>query len=102
MTPSPSAPAVRIAGLQKWYGSFQVLHDIDLSVQPNERIVICGPSGSGKSTLIRCVNQLETPDRGTIDVNGRQDGRSPPRIHLMRRDIRLVFPHLHLFPPLPV
>src|SRR5690606_40469099 len=85
MTSSPSAPAVRIAGLQKWYGSFQVLHDIDLTVQANERIVICGPSGSGKSTLIRCINQLETHDRGTIEVNGQPVGRSTPRMHLVCR-----------------
>src|SRR5690606_10159242 len=98
MTSSPSAPAVRIAGLQKWYGSFQVLHDIDLTVQSNERIVICGPSGSGKSTLIRCVNQLETHDRGTIEVSGQQVGRHTPRMHIIRRDVVMVLQHFILFP----
>jgi len=96
------APAVRIAGLQKWYGSFQVLHDIDLTVQPNERIVICGPSGSGKSTLIRCVNQLEAHDQGTIEVNGQVLGKSTPRMHELRRDIGMVFQHFNLFPHLTV
>jgi len=95
-------PAVRISGLQKWYGSFQVLHDVDLTVQANERIVICGPSGSGKSTLIRCVNQLETHQRGTIEVNGRQMGKSTPNMHMLRRDIGMVFQHFNLFPHLTV
>src|SRR5947208_2159336 len=63
-------PIIRIEGLAKWYGHFQVLHDIDLSVQPGERIVICGPSGSGKSTLIRCINRLETVQKGRIVVDG--------------------------------
>ncbi|OZI28508.1 glutamine ABC transporter ATP-binding protein [Bordetella genomosp. 7] len=102
MTSSSSAPAVRIAGLQKWYGNFQVLHDIDLTVRPNERIVVCGPSGSGKSTLIRCVNQLETHDSGTIEVNGLEVGRHTPRMHIIRRDIGMVFQHFNLFPHLTV
>src|SRR5690606_3384533 len=102
MTSSSSAPAVRIAGLQKWYGNFQVLHDIDLTVRPNERIVVCGPSGSGKSTLIRCVNQLETHDSGTIEVNGLEVGRHTPRMHIIRRGIGMVFQHFNLFPHLTV
>lgn len=98
----PGAPVVRISGMQKWYGTFQVLHDINLSVQRNERIVICGPSGSGKSTLIRCINQLETHDKGTIEFNGQTIGKSTPHMHLLRRDIGMVFQHFNLFPHLTV
>jgi len=64
------APIIRMEGVAKWYGQFQVLYDIDLAVQPGERIVICGPSGSGKSTLIRCINRLETVQKGRIVVDG--------------------------------
>lgn len=95
-------PAVQIEGLQKWYGNFQVLYDVDLTVQTNERIVICGPSGSGKSTLIRCVNQLETHQGGTIEVNGQRVSQSTPNMHLIRRDIGMVFQHFNLFPHLTV
>lgn len=102
MQSNSTTPAVQIAGLQKWYGAFQVLHDVDLTVQPNERVVICGPSGSGKSTLIRCINQLETHDQGTIDVNGQRVGKSTPGMHLLRRDIGMVFQHFNLFPHLTV
>jgi polar amino acid transport system ATP-binding protein len=64
------AVAVRMEGVDKWYGSFQALKDIDLTVASGERIVICGPSGSGKSTLIRCINQLEVIQMGRIVVDG--------------------------------
>lgn len=94
--------AVQINGLNKWYGAFQVLHDIDLSVRTNERIVICGPSGSGKSTLIRCINQLETHDSGTVVVNGNTLGKHTPKMHALRRDIGMVFQHFNLFPHLTV
>jgi len=97
-----SAPAVQITGLNKSYGNFHVLQDIDLTVATNERIVICGPSGSGKSTLIRCINQLETHDSGTIVVNGNVLGKSTPRMHALRRDIGMVFQHFNLFPHLTV
>ncbi|AUL45803.1 glutamine ABC transporter ATP-binding protein [Bordetella trematum] len=102
MQSNSTTPAVQIAGLQKWYGSFQVLHDVDLTVQPSERVVICGPSGSGKSTLIRCINQLETHDQGTIEVNGQRVGKGTPGMHLLRRDIGMVFQHFNLFPHLTV
>ncbi len=102
MQSNSTTPAVQIAGLQKWYGSFQVLHDVDLIVQPSERVVICGPSGSGKSTLIRCINQLETHEQGTIEVNGQRVGKGTPGMHLLRRDIGMVFQHFNLFPHLTV
>ena len=63
-------PIIRIEQVNKWFGSFQVLTDINLQVQPGERIVICGPSGSGKSTLIRCINHLEKVQKGRIVVDG--------------------------------
>jgi ABC-type polar amino acid transport system ATPase subunit len=102
MTSEASSPAVQICGLQKWFGRFQALHDVDLSVAPSETVVICGPSGSGKSTLIRCINQLETHDAGTIDVNGKRVGKHTPHMHLVRRDIGMVFQHFNLFPHLTV
>lgn len=102
MTPNSVSPAIHISGLQKWYGRYQALHDVDLTVQPNERVVICGPSGSGKSTLIRCINQLETHDAGTIDVNGKRVGKTTRHMHLLRRDIGMVFQHFNLFPHLTV
>jgi general L-amino acid transport system ATP-binding protein len=63
-------PAIQIIGMNKWYGQFHVLRDIDLTVYKGERIVVCGPSGSGKSTLIRCVNRLEEHQKGQIIVDG--------------------------------
>ena len=69
-TPVGTPPIIHMEGVNKWYDSFQVLTDIDLSVRAGERIVICGPSGSGKSTLIRCINRLETVQKGRIEVDG--------------------------------
>ncbi|MGA8786275.1 MAG: ATP-binding cassette domain-containing protein, partial [Polaromonas sp.] len=63
-------PIIRIEAVDKWFGQFQVLTDINLSVAAGERIVVCGPSGSGKSTLIRCINRLETVQKGRIVVDG--------------------------------
>jgi ABC-type polar amino acid transport system ATPase subunit len=94
--------AVKIDGLNKWYGDFQVLHDIHLAVRPGENIVICGPSGSGKSTLIRCINQLETHQSGNIQVNGQTLGAEGTKLHVMRRDIGMVFQHFNLFPHMTV
>ena len=66
--------AIQITGMNKWYGAFHVLKDIDLTVQRGERIVVCGPSGSGKSTLIRCMNGLEAHQSGTLDILGLRVG----------------------------
>ncbi len=68
--PDPRPVLIRIEGLNKHYGAFQVLHNIDLQVREGERIVLCGPSGSGKSTLIRCINRLEVAQQGNIQVDG--------------------------------
>ena len=76
MSASASAgPIIKVEGVSKWFSKFQVLKDIDLSVDIGERIVVCGPSGSGKSTLIRCINQLEHYDQGRIIVDGIELGR---------------------------
>jgi polar amino acid transport system ATP-binding protein len=69
-TPAGAEPIIRLDGVGKWFGKFQVLTDIDLQVVPGERIVVCGPSGSGKSTLIRCINGLESVQQGRIVVDG--------------------------------
>ncbi len=95
-------PAIAIRGLNKWYGDFHVLRDIDLSVARGERIVICGPSGSGKSTLIRCINRLEMHQRGSIVVNGVELTDNLKNIDQVRSDVGMVFQHFNLFPHLSV
>ena len=93
---------VSIAGLNKWYGDFHVLRDINLDVGKGERIVICGPSGSGKSTLIRCINALEEFQEGEIVVDGIQLTEDRKHILAVRRDVGMVFQHFNLFPHLTV
>ncbi len=95
-------PAVEIRGLNKWYGDFHVLKNIDLTIARGERIVICGPSGSGKSTLIRCINRLENHQEGTISVNGVQLDDNIKRIDAIRSTVGMVFQHFNLFPHLSV
>ena len=102
MSAAPPAPAIRIIGLNKWYGSFQSLRDIDLEIAAGEKIVVCGPSGSGKSTLVRCVNGLEEPQIGQIFVNGLELTTDRRRIEQIRRDVGMVFQHFNLFPHLTV
>jgi general L-amino acid transport system ATP-binding protein len=93
---------VSIAGLNKWYGDFHVLRDIDLEVARGERIVICGPSGSGKSTLIRCINALEEFQEGRIVVDGIELGPTLRRVDEVRREVGMVFQSFNLFPHLTV
>nr|WP_272486638.1 amino acid ABC transporter ATP-binding protein [Zeimonas sediminis] len=95
-------PAIVIEKLNKWYGDFHVLKDIDLKVSRGERIVVCGPSGSGKSTLIRCINRLETHQQGTITVNGIALTDNLKNIDQVRSDVGMVFQHFNLFPHLTV
>lgn len=95
-------PAVQFIGVNKWFGSFQVLRDIDLTVFKGERIVICGPSGSGKSTLIRCINRLEEHQEGRIIVDGLELGEDVRGIEEVRREVGMVFQHFNLFPHLTV
>ncbi len=86
----------------KFFGDFQALHDVDLSVSRGERIVICGPSGSGKSTLIRCLNQLEEHQKGEIVIDGTRVHAGMRRIDKIRREIGMVFQNFNLFPHLTV
>ncbi|MDK1374313.1 MULTISPECIES: amino acid ABC transporter ATP-binding protein [unclassified Sinorhizobium] len=97
-----TSAAISIAALNKWYGNFQVLKDINLVVAPGERIVICGPSGSGKSTLIRCVNRIEEHQAGSISVNGIELDESLRNLDAIRREVGMVFQHFNLFPHLTV
>ena len=95
-------PIVSIAGLNKWFGDFHVLRDINLDVGRGERIVICGPSGSGKSTLIRCINALEEFQEGAIRVDGNELGPDLRRVDSIRREVGMVFQSFNLFPHLTV
>jgi len=94
--------AVEIIALNKWFGEFHVLRDIDLKVARGERIVICGPSGSGKSTLLRCINHLEDWQSGRIVVDGIELNDDPKQIVAVRRDVGMVFQQFNLFPHLTV
>src|SRR6202047_4513875 len=94
--------AVEIIALNKWFGEFHVLRDIDLKVALGERIVICGPSGSGKSTLLPCNNHLENWKPGRIVVDGIELTDDPKQIVAVRRDVGMVFQHFNLFPHLTV
>jgi general L-amino acid transport system ATP-binding protein len=93
---------VSVAALNKWYGDFHVLRDINLDVAKGERIVICGPSGSGKSTLIRCMNALEEFQEGRIVIDGIELGPNLRRVDEVRREVGMVFQSFNLFPHLTV
>jgi len=95
-------PIIEISGLNKWFGEFHVLKDIDLTVGTGERIVVCGPSGSGKSTLIRCINRLEVHQEGTIIVDGIELNDDLKNIENIRKEVGMVFQHFNLFPHLTV
>jgi general L-amino acid transport system ATP-binding protein len=94
--------AIEIVGLNKWFGEFHVLRDIDLKVMRGERIVICGPSGSGKSTLLRCINRLEDWQRGRVIVDGMELSADVKKIDEVRREVGMVFQQFNLFPHLTV
>jgi general L-amino acid transport system ATP-binding protein len=100
--PGGNDVAIQIADMNKWYGEFHVLRDINLTVYRSERIVICGPSGSGKSTLIRCINRLEEHQSGQIIVDGIELTSDLKRIDEVRREVGMVFQHFNLFPHLTV
>ena len=95
-------PAVSIQGMQKFYGSFHALKNIDLTVEKGEKLVICGPSGSGKSTMIRCINRLEEHDGGRITVLGTELNDDVGNIDGIRREVGMVFQHFNLFPHMTV
>ena len=94
--------AIEIAGMNKWYGAFHVLRDINLTVNQGERIVVCGPSGSGKSTLIRCINRLEEHQEGRIVVDGIELTSDLKNIDKIRSEVGMCFQHFNLFPHLTV
>lgn len=94
--------AISIQNMNKWYGTFHVLRDIDLTVQRGERIVICGPSGSGKSTLIRCINALEEHQKGSIEVDGTLLSSDLKNIDKIRSEVGMCFQHFNLFPHLSI
>jgi general L-amino acid transport system ATP-binding protein len=99
----PMAEAIiRLENVNKWYGQFHVLRNLNLDVERGERIVICGPSGSGKSTMIRCINRLEEHQQGKIIVDGVELTNDLKDIETIRRDVGMVFQHFNLFPHLTV
>lgn len=93
---------IQLKGVNKWYGDFHVLRDINLDVMKGERIVVCGPSGSGKSTMIRCINRLEEHQEGDIVVDGIELTSNVKNIDEVRREVGMVFQHFNLFPHLTI
>jgi general L-amino acid transport system ATP-binding protein len=93
---------IQMVDVNKWYGQFHVLKNINFTCNKGERIVICGPSGSGKSTLIRCLNRLEEHQKGEILVEGTELSNDLKNIELIRREVGMVFQHFNLFPHLTV
>ncbi len=93
---------IQMQGVNKWYGQFHVLKDINLNVKQGERIVLCGPSGSGKSTTIRCLNRLEEHQQGRIVVDGVELTNDLKQIESVRREVGMVFQHFNLFPHLTI
>jgi general L-amino acid transport system ATP-binding protein len=96
------SPIIEFAGVNKWFGEFHVLRDINLRVAKGERIVICGPSGSGKSTLIRCINRLEEHQEGKLVVDGTELSDDIKAVNAIRKSVGMVFQQFNLFPHLTV
>jgi len=99
---SDNSLAIEMKGVHKWFGDFHVLRDINLSVAKGDRIVICGPSGSGKSTVVRCLNGLETHEKGSIVVDGIELTKKRQTIASIRAEVGMVFQQFNLFPHLSV
>ena len=97
-----SDPIIKIEKMNKWFGDFQVLKDINFDVQANKKIVVCGPSGSGKSTLIRCINRLEEHQQGNIIVDGNELDENTKNIEAIRAEVGMVFQQFNLFPHLSI
>jgi general L-amino acid transport system ATP-binding protein len=95
-------PIIELAGVDKWFGAFRALKNINLAVRQGERVVVCGPSGSGKSTMIRCINRLEEHQRGHITVDNIELTHDLKNIEHVRREVGMVFQHFNLFPHLTV
>ena len=97
-----SDPIIQIRDVNKWFGEFQVLKNINLEVEKNKKIVVCGPSGSGKSTLIRCINRLEEHQEGQIVVDGNELNENTKNIEQIRSEVGMVFQQFNLFPHLSI
>jgi polar amino acid transport system ATP-binding protein len=97
-----SRPMIVMEGVEKWYSDFKALTNINLTVRAGEKIVLCGPSGSGKSTLIRCINHLESYQKGRIVVDGVHLDDKQKTIDTVRREVGMVFQQFNLFPHLTV
>tara|TARA_Y100000996_G_scaffold318682_1_gene254837 strand:- start:587 stop:1321 length:735 start_codon:yes stop_codon:yes gene_type:complete len=93
---------IQIKNVDKWFGDFQVLKNINLEVEKNKKIVVCGPSGSGKSTLIRCINRLEEHQKGSIIVDGNELTEDTKNIEQIRAEVGMVFQQFNLFPHLSI
>jgi general L-amino acid transport system ATP-binding protein len=96
------APAIELIGVNKWYGEFHVLRQVNLSVARGEKIVVCGPSGSGKSTMIRCINRLEEHQQGRIIVDGTELTNDVRNVDKIRSEVGMVFQSFNLFPHLTI
>lgn len=99
---SSADPAIEMLDVNKWFGDFHVLRDINLTIGTGERVVICGPSGSGKSTVVRCINRLEKHESGTIRVDGTELSNNRKAIAAVRFEVGMVFQQFNLFPHLTV
>jgi len=102
VAPKLGAPIIEMRDVNKWYGEFHVLKNVNLQVRKGERVVVCGPSGSGKSTAIRCINRLEEHQKGQIIVDGIELTANLKNIELIRREVGMVFQQFNLFPHLTV
>ncbi len=97
-----SESIIQMKEVNKWFGDFQVLKDINLEVKEKQKIVVCGPSGSGKSTLIRCINRLEEHQKGSIIVDGNELSEKTKDIEKIRAEVGMVFQQFNLFPHLSI
>jgi len=97
-----SEKIIQMEKVSKWFGDFQVLKDINLTVSSKQKIVVCGPSGSGKSTLIRCINRLEEHQKGKIVVDGIELSENTKNIEQIRAEVGMVFQQFNLFPHLSI
>ena len=102
MAASNGAPSIVLRDVNKWYGEFHVLRNVNLQVEKGQKVVVCGPSGSGKSTMIRCINRLEEHQKGHIVVDGIELTNDVKNVEAIRREVGMVFQHFNLFPHLTI